>query len=108
MPVLTEDQQIDYLFEAYAAIIKLSGRDNQSAIRGIAAVRLLLVDLVGEDRQREIIGQWNEAVKVNAERPNKAGDNSGVNPAVNKTQNKDDPFNPPKPKVMPPPKGNIL
>lgn len=51
-----------HLRECYLALRRSPPTD--ASIRAIAAVRLALIELVGEERQRELVEQWNELAEA--------------------------------------------
>lgn len=48
--------------EIYAALSTAPPADQ--TVRGIAAVRMLMIQTLGEDRQRELITLWNAALRI--------------------------------------------
>jgi hypothetical protein len=57
---LSSEKKLQFFSTVYAALSDLGHRDPATAARAMAALRLLLIDAVGEERQRELIGEWNE------------------------------------------------
>lgn len=56
----TDDDRIANFRTVYRAL--LSPKPGDQSVAAIASIRLLLIDAVGEDRQRELIGLWNGEV----------------------------------------------
>ena len=57
---MDQAEKIDYFRKIYKAL-RVLGRDRpEVAVPAIASLRLLLIDAVGEETQRELIGKWNE------------------------------------------------
>lgn len=66
-----EHEAIDLLHILYRAMSKLGDLHPRAALPGIAAVRRLLCDEVGWERQRELVGEWNAAMRQeDAAQPN--------------------------------------
>jgi hypothetical protein len=51
---------IDHVHTVYRSLRLLGESEPAAATPAVAALRLLLIDMAGEDRQRELISQWNE------------------------------------------------
>jgi hypothetical protein len=57
---LDPQQKIEYFGVIYKSLAHVGYEQPELATRAIASLRLLLIDTVGEDRQRVLVGQWNE------------------------------------------------
>lgn len=54
----TREQEIEQLHWQYLSLIRNTPPTNET-VRDIARSRLRLIELVGEEEQRRLIGQWN-------------------------------------------------
>ena len=57
---MTEQEKIEYFRKIYEALCVLGERNPKITTPAIASLRLLLVDVFGEEIQKELIRQWNE------------------------------------------------
>ena len=53
-----KDQEVEKLHQEFLALIRNTQPTNDT-VRDIARLRLRLIELIGEDEQRKLIGQWN-------------------------------------------------
>ena len=51
--------KIGYFRKIYETLVFFS-KDSYEVRESIASLRLLLIDVVGEEKQQELIKQWNE------------------------------------------------
>lgn len=56
---LTNEQKIEYFGKIYKALQILCQTNPESATGAVASLRLLLIDAVGEIKQKRLIGEWN-------------------------------------------------
>lgn len=57
---MTEQEKIEFFRKIYEALSVLSEEKPQIATPAIASLRVLLIYTFGEEKQKELIRQWNE------------------------------------------------
>lgn len=60
---LTPTEKREYMRKVYHALRILGDRDPGTATPAVASLRLLLSDAIGEDAQRDAVGEWNDEAR---------------------------------------------
>lgn len=66
MQPLEEQEKIEYYRKIYRALHVLGKMMPGAAVPAVAGMRLLLMDAIGQEAQRELIGVWNEELEATA------------------------------------------
>jgi hypothetical protein len=63
MEPLTEQKKIECFRTTYRALHVLGETQPAASTPAVASLRLLLIDALGEERQKELVGAWNDDLR---------------------------------------------
>lgn len=64
MGSLTVQKMIEYFRTIYRALHELGKTQPREATPAIASLRLVMIDVFGEEVQKKLIGEWNDELNA--------------------------------------------